>query len=390
MNGGTLATTSVKDLGGEKAAAAKLYTIAHTECSTGWGGQEIRVFSEMVAMRARGHQLLLCAPPDSAIFRRCTEAAFEVFPLADGKGRFPLTVLRLSAFFRRKGVQVVNLHSSRDGWLGGLAARMAGVPLIIRSRHIEVDYPSRFMSRIAFGRLPHHVITTSQQISRRLIEELGLSPAQVDCIPTGIDLNRFAPSVRGTVHEQLGLTPDVPLVGMVSVFRSWKGHTVLVEAAREIIRGCPQAHCVIAGEGTAVRAAVEDAIRVAGLERFFTILGYREDVPQVLASLTVLVLPSTAHEGIPQIILQAQAMSVAVIGTTVGGIPEVVRDGETGLLVPPRDPAALAAGVIRLLGDPQLRARLGSQARERIVRENSLVRMCEKLEEVYRRHLQTH
>jgi glycosyltransferase involved in cell wall biosynthesis len=337
----------------------------------------------MTAMRARGHRLLLFAPERSRIHQEARQAGFEVHPLDDRKPSYPLTILRLARCFRREKVDVVNPHSSRDGWLGCVAARLAGVPVIIRSRHIEVDYPNRFLSRIAFVKLPHHVITTSDKISARLVAELGLPASQVSCIATGVNLERFHPGVPGVLHAELGFAPGMPIVGMISVLRSWKGHPTFIEAVKIVAQRRPDVRFIIAGAGEPMGAHVRQLIQAAGLEQKITMLGHRNDVPQLLASLAVLVLPSTGHEGIPQIILQAQAMARAVVGTAVGGIPEVVRDGVTGLLVPPLDPSALADRILRLLEDPALRETLGRQAREHLVREHSLPRMCERLEALY-------
>ncbi len=339
-------------------------------------------------MQARGHRLLLCAPVASRIFQRAQEAGLSVHALDDRKWTFPFTVARLAGLFRREKVQVVNPHSSRDGWLAGLAARLAGVPLIIRSRHIEVDYPNRGTSRIAFHSLPHHVITTSEKISAGLIKDLGLLPERVTCIATGIDQKKFNPQVNGTLAQELKLSADIPLVGMISVLRSWKGHDYFLAAAQELVQQNVRAHFVVTGEGPR-RQWIEQKIQELGLSGKVTLLGHREDVPNILASLSILVLPSTAHEGIPQIILQAQSMGKAVIGTSVGGIPEVVRDGETGLLAALQSGPALAEKITRLLNDPALRQRLGQQALAYAQREYSSERMCERLEALYARYLTT-
>lgn len=362
------------------------YTIAHTESSLGWGGQEIRVFSEMLAMQKRGHRLLLCAPPASAISQRSIEAGLTVHPFNDHKLAYPATIAKLASVFRTERVQVVNMHSSSDGWLAGIAARLAGTPLVIRSRHIEVDYPNRFLSRIAFRGLPHHVLTTSQTISNRLLAELNLHADRVTCVPTGIDPERFNPEVAGNLRQELKLPAGLPLVGMISVLRSWKGHPYFVEAAERILATGRDVCFIVAGDGSG-RAKMERWVERPELKGRLIWLGHRDDVPNLLASLDVLVLPSTGHEGIPQIILQAQATAKAVVGTTVGGIPEVVSDGQTGLLVPPMDGAALAEKITLLLDQPELRRRLGGQARERVLRENTVDRMCERLEEIYARHL---
>jgi glycosyltransferase involved in cell wall biosynthesis len=359
------------------------WRILHSESSMGWGGQEVRVFAELSWMRARGHWVALAADPQSAIARQAAAAGMHFYPLRTHKALLPFEVPRLVAWLARHRVEVVNTHSSNDGWLAGVAARLALRPMLIRSRHIEVDYPNRFWSEMGFRHLPHHIITTSQRIAGRLVAELGVPKSRVDCVATGVDLGKFRPDLSGTLRQELGLGPDVALVGMISVLRSWKGHATFLEAAERVLaRGGGKVHFVIAGDGPG-REELAQKVAQAPWRGNVTLLGHRDDVPNVLASLDVLALPSFAHEGIPQIILQAQAMARAVVATTVGGIPEVVSDGVNGLLVPPRDPAALAEKMTLLLDDAALRRRLGEAGRARVEKEFSLDAMGERLLALY-------
>jgi glycosyltransferase involved in cell wall biosynthesis len=360
--------------------------IWHTEASLGWGGQEIRILTELLALRERGHRVALVAPPASRIFAEAGRAGVPVHALDDRKLAYPRAILRLRRQLRAAGVQVLNPHSSRDGWIAGLAGRLAGTPLILRSRHIEVDYPNRFASRLVLGRLPHHVVTTSERIAQRLMAELGLAADRVTCIPTGLDLRRFDPATPPAAPGAPPWPDDVPVVGMISVLRSWKGHEYFLRAAAELAPRWPHVRFVIAGEGP-MRDRIEAWRRELNLADRVELLGHRADVPAVLARLATVVLPSYAHEGVPQIVLQARPMGRAVVGTTVGGIPEVVRAGETGLLVPPRDAAALAAAIEALLRQPALAERLGRRARERALAEYGLDVMCARLEAIYDRHL---
>jgi glycosyltransferase involved in cell wall biosynthesis len=360
----------------------RAWRILHSESSLGWGGQEVRVLAELEWMRAQGHWVALAAPPASAIARRAREAGILFYPLRTHKALLPFEAVRLAVWLARNRVEVVNTHSSNDGWLAGLAARLAVRPILIRSRHIEVDYPNRFWSGVAFCYLPRHVITTSRRIADRLVAELGLAPQRVTCIATGVDLARFNPAIAGTLHQELDLAPDVVLVGMISVLRSWKGHATFLDAAARLLGEGRRLHFIIAGDGPA-REEWTQKIAQEPWQGRVTLLGHRTDVPNVLASLDVLVLPSYAHEGIPQIILQAQAMSRAVVATTIGGIPEVVEDGVTGLLVAPRDAEALAEKIYALLDDRALSERLGRAGRASIEQRYSLDAMGERLLALY-------
>jgi glycosyltransferase involved in cell wall biosynthesis len=358
------------------------WRILHTESSRGWGGQETRVFVELQWMRAQGHWVALAAHPDSAISRKAHEAGIPFYALRTHKAWLPAEVLRLSAWLREHRVDIVNTHSSNDGWLAGLAARLAKC-ILIRSRHIEVDYPNRFWSGLAFRHLPHYVLTTSQRIVNRLMEELEVPGDRISCIATGTDLSRFNPTVKSTLRDELKLAPGTALVGMISVLRSWKGHATFLEAAEILLADKKRpVYFVIAGDGPG-RDELKAKVAQSPWQGNVTLLGHRTDVPNVLAGLDVLVLPSFAHEGIPQIILQAEAMARPVVATTVGGIPEVVEDGVTGLLVPPRNPPALAEKIGQILADPALGARLGEAARHDVEKHYSLDAMGERLLALY-------
>lgn len=354
----------------------------------GWGGQEIRVLGEMRAMRDRGHQVFLASPEDSEIYNKASDSNFLPWALDVRKPTLPISILRLAIQLRANGIQVVNPHSSYDGWVAGLAGRLAGTPLIIRSRHIEVDYKKRTSSHWSFGKLPHHVLTTSKRISNGLVSALDLNPARVNCIPTGIDLKQFNPNIKGNLHNELGLADDVPLIGMVSVIRSWKGHDYFVEAAKILAQRFLNVQFVVAGGGNDRRLEkIRRWIKAANLEERFHLLGYRQDVPNLLASYSILVLPSTGHEGIPQIILQSHAMQCPIVSTTVGGIPEVVENGRTGMLVPPQNFAALADAMSELLRNKNLGKRMSEAGRKMVEAHHSMSHMCQRLETLYYRYL---
>lgn len=349
----------------------------------GWGGQEVRVLVELEWMRAHGHWVALAAHPESGAGKQARQAGIELYPISARKGKLPLELIPMARWISRNKIDVVNTHSSNDGWLVGLAARLARRPILIRSRHVEVDYPSRFRSGLAFRSLPHHLITTSQRIANRVMEELSLPAWQVTCIATGIDLNKFNPAVNGTLREELGLKPEVALVGMVAVLRSWKGHPIFIQSMEHVLKASRRpVRFIIAGDGPGRQELAETIARMPWKEHV-TMLGHRTDVPNVVASLDVLVLPSYAHEGIPQIILQAQATGRAVVGTTVGGIPEVVEDDVTGLLVPPRNPEALAEKISALLNDAALRERLGTASRAQMEKHYGVDSMGERLLALY-------
>jgi len=366
--------------------AQRVWRIAHSECSLGWGGQEHRVLAELTGFQRRGSQVALLAPRESQIFQRAVKAGVPVFHLQTGKLRFPFEVLRIARWLRRERIEVLNPHSSADGWLVGVAGRLARVPLIIRTRHIDVDYPNRWLSRHAFTTLADHVITTSQKIASHFQKTFHLPNERITTIPTGIDLGAFSPDTTPAQLFSGNVSDSLPAIGMVSVLRSWKGHGTFLEAARRLVDEGFAARFVIVGEGP-IRHVVEKQIADLKLAAHVTLTGHREDVPAVLRALDVLVIASTKHEGVPQIGLQALATKTPVVGSNVGGIPEIIRPGETGRIFPAGDAKALATALRETMANRAATQAMTERGRQFVESKHSLDAMLDTLEAIYSRHL---
>jgi glycosyltransferase involved in cell wall biosynthesis len=364
--------------------ASRPWRIAHSEASTGWGGQEHRVLAELRGFQRRGCVVRLIAPRESIIFQRAEHAGVPVLAVDFARPRFPLDALRLARWLRREKIQILNPHSSRDGWLLGVAGRLAGVPLIIRTRHIDVDYPNPFSSGIVFKKLADHVLTTSDKITAHFQKTFQIPDDRITTLPTGIDLELF--SSAGVRAELPGKESGLPLVGMVSVLRSWKGHVTFLEAAAKLKSENFPARFIIVGEGPML-PHIEKKIAELQLADLVTLAGHREDVPAILRTLDVLCIPSTKHEGVPQIGLQALACKTPVVGSDVGGIPEIIRDGETGRIFPANNSAALAAAIRTAISETSLTKAMTGNGRTFVEKNFSLDRMLDRLETLYARHI---
>jgi glycosyltransferase involved in cell wall biosynthesis len=314
-------------------------------------------------------------------------AGIKVQILDTRKFRYPFTALRLKRWLRANNVQVVNTHSSRDGYLVGAAARLARVPLLIRSRHIDVDYPNPRISRHAFTTFADHVLTTSEKITGHLKSTFCLQDDHVSTVPTGIDLARFAPDGPKADLFEEGNPDQYPVVGMVSVLRSWKGHSVFLEAAKLLKAQGVKARYVIVGEGP-VRESILQKISECNLSVVTTLTGYREDIPEVLRALDVLAIPSTGHEGIPQIGLQALACGTSVVGSDAGGIPEIIQPGETGRIVSARDATQLANAIEATLTEQEATRRMAENGRRLVEQHHGSDHMLDRLGKIYSRHLE--
>ncbi len=358
-------------------------SIVHTESSLGWGGQERRVLRELELMQSLGHRVFLVAPERSEVFRRAGQLGIAALAAKFGRKHFFGEFFRLKSIFEELSPDVVATHSSRDGWVAGLAARLSGVPLIIKYRHVSVPVRRGPVNRWHYRGLNRMVVATSREIVSRLKETFSFEERQLAVIPTGVDLKRFRPDAPShDLRAELGLTRSAQLIGVISVLRSWKGHEHLIRAMQQLLIEFPELYLVIAGEG-GQRRNLEDLILDLGLEQHVFLIGYRENVPGILRSLDALVLPSVQKEGIPQIILQGFAVGTPVIGTDIGGVREVLTP-ERGWRVPPADPAALASAVREVLRHPDLAAEKTRTALAYVMGEHSEERMVEQTLEVYR------
>ncbi|MNV45995.1 D-inositol 3-phosphate glycosyltransferase [compost metagenome] len=310
-------------------------------------------------MRDRGHHLELVCQPGAELGDRLGEAGFTVHRIGmDGAGNFVRGVAFVRRLLRRERFDVVNTHSRRDTVLAAIAARLAGTPLIVRTRHLAKPINSLY----AYTWLAHRVIAVSRYVQKQLLDG-GARPESVATIHSPIVL----PQVRegACVRRELGLPQDALVVGCVAVMRAEKGHVDLIDAFHQVSARFPSAHLVLVGDGMPLFDQLRAKASALGLTDRVHFTGRRQDIGDVLMALDVFALP-THREALGTVFIEAAAMGVPVIGTEVGGVPETMQAGVTGLLVPPRDPAALAAALETLLADPAMRRRMGDAGRERI------------------------
>ena len=351
----------------------------------GWGGQEIRILTEARGFLDRGHRVDLYAATGSRIADEAPGYGVPCTVLPIGRKR-PAGVLALARAFRAARHDVVNTHSSTDSWLAALACRLLrDPPAIVRTRHVSVPVPNDRATRWLYGTATSRVVTTGEALRDRLVRDNGLDPARVDSIPTGIDAARFGTIARDEARRTLGLPADARIVGIVATLRSWKGHRHLVDAFARL--DDPRAQIVIVGDGPQ-REALGRHVAALGLAPRVRFAGQQRDVAPWLAALDVFALPSTANEGVPQALLQAMFAGVPCVTTAVGAIPEVARDGDTALVVPAGDAAALADAIGRLLADPSLGARLATAAREFVLPRFGLGTMLDRMEAAFRRAIE--
>lgn len=283
------------------------------------------------------------------------------------------TAFRLRRLFAHERPDLVHLHSRRgaDLW-GALAARSLGIPVVL-SRRVDNPEPRPWVA--LKYRLYDHVVAISEGIRQVLLRE-GVPAEQVTCVPSAVDTALYRPGGdRDWLNAELGLPAGAPLVAMAAQFIPRKGHDTLLAALPEVLERHPALRVLLFGRGP-LRDRVAGEVRRRGWADRVSLPGFRDDLARILPAIDLLVHPALM-EGLGVALLQAAACGIPLVAARAGGIPEVCIDGETGWLVDPDDPPALAAALNAALGDPAEARRRGLAGRRLVERSFSIPAMVE-------------
>lgn len=300
----------------------------------------------------------------------------------------------LVALLRRIRPHIVHTHAAKAGTLGRLAARICGVPILVHTFHGHVlrGYFSPRKERVfraierGLASLTDELVAVSPRVRQELLDMRIGHPDRFSVVPLGFDLERFtrADARRGELRRELGVANGAPLVGIVARLVPIKAHEVFFGAAALVHRTRPDVHFIVVGDGER-RAELESLVRDAGLAKVTHFLGWRADLDRIYADLDVVALTSR-NEGSPVALIEAMAAGRPVVSTAVGGVADVVKDGETGWLVPDGDHAALAHRIATIL-DSGVRAEVGTAARQHVLARYGADRLLSEVDALYARLL---
>jgi glycosyltransferase involved in cell wall biosynthesis len=346
-------------------------------------GAAIQLHELAVGLARRGHEVTIATPPSEAWAERCRVAGLPHVALPMQRAFDPRAAWRLGRIIRRQRIQVVHAHKGRARTLAVLAGFMgARVPLVLNR---GVSFSVAGVRRIGYtSPRVHAIVAVCESIKQGLVDA-GVSQDKIEVVYSGTDLDRFHPGVDGTpIRRELGLTAAELLVTQIGV-RSWRGWTDVITAMGEVARFEPRARLLFVGVPAPRVAEIAARAAQAGIGGRVLTLPQRADVPAILCASDVVVDASYAGAGITGSIREALACERAVVATAVEGMPELVRDGETGRLVPPRDAAAMAAAIIATLADPTVAQTMARAGRKRVEAHFSLRGKIDAIEALYRR-----
>lgn len=305
----------------------------------------------------------------------------------------PLLLAGMVNAIRKEHPQIVHTHLFKSDFHGRLAARMAGVPVVVSTLHNCNAWAKNPLFGWTYGftaKFADKFIAVADEVRDYDIRYLHIPPQKILTIPNAVSVERFeGQSDKGlAVRKEFNISADAPLLGMIGRLEPQKDHENFLRAAARIHTDHPAARFFIVGDGS-LRGQLVALTHTLGLQDAVTFCGLRKDIPAVMAALDMLVI-SSQYEGLPVVLLEAMAAGLPIVSTAVSGVISVVADGETGILVPPSNSDALADACLRLIGNPELRRKMGQNGYARVKSRYGMTAMTEKTVALYRDLISTH
>jgi len=366
--------------------------VLHFLCTPDRAGVGEHALSLLIALRKYGFIPYIVAPAPLLEAARAELDRFEINRVAMDMSS-PLDwreILRLSRLLRSERIDIVHCHMAIASFCASPAARLSRVPVVIETTHgREIWREGKRIKRSFWfdrqiGRLIDKFIAVSDAVAKHLENNKRIPRDKIIVIRNGRDLSRFkpvTPAMAAEARAELSLNGQ-PVVLMLARFSAEKGHTLLIDSVRLLVRRWPQLIVLLAGDGPE-EAEIKARCVQYGLRGNVVFLGYRTDTLKLFAAADVVALPSRI-EGLPLVAVEALAAGRPVVATAVGGTPEVVVHEETGLLVPPDNSVRFAEALDRLLSDPELRARLGTRGRALVEERYDVQTQIERTIALYR------
>lgn len=353
--------------------------ILHVDLHGRWSGGQRQLLLLAEGLARRGHRQRIATPPDGPLARAAAAAGIPVVPFAAAHDLDLPALFRLRRALARLAPDLVAAHDPHALALAALAARLLrSRPAVVAHRRVDFPLRGHALSRLKWARGPDRTVAVSRRV-RDVLVAGGAPPGRIVVVPDAVDPAAPEPA---DLRALAGAPAGAPLVLTFAALVERKGHPEILDAAARLAPREPAARWVVCGDGPLL-GSVRAAVARRGLVSPLVYPGFVPGARALLAGADAFVLASR-EEALGSSLLEAMAAGVPVVATAAGGVPEVVEDGRTGLLVPPGDAAALAAAVDRLLDDRALAARLAAAARAEVERRFLPGRMVAATEAAYR------
>jgi glycosyltransferase involved in cell wall biosynthesis len=340
-----------------------------------WRGGQDQLLALLKGLHRHGHKICLLCHPSTLLETRAREAGISVYPIPIRSEVGLISFVRLFVAIQKVRPEILAFNTPKAILMGTLASLFGSVGARVIFRRVNFPLRNNLLTRFKYTRNIDCIIAISESI-RLQLQVCGIPSSKIRTIYEGMDLALYP---RRTIPGMRQASKPI-VVGTVAHLSREKGLKYLVEAASLVPEVQKRMRFVIVGDGECLQE-LRNSAQQRGLGDVFQFVGFHSDTSQLMKSFDIFALPSLS-EGLSSAILEAMAISLPIIATSVGGIPELVRDGDNGVLVAPKDPAALAHAIQRLADNPEESRRMGERGRERMEEQFTLERKIRETEQL--------
>jgi glycosyltransferase involved in cell wall biosynthesis len=361
----------------------KKIKVLHTEWSDGWGGQEIRIINEMLALREKGVKVFLACRDNAQIKIQAQKHKIKVFTLPFASSFDLKTIFALQHIIKENNIDIINTHSGKDTWVGGFAAKLAKIKFI-RTRHLSnMINPSRlnFINELA-----DFIFTTGESVRENMIKYNRINPNKILSIPTGIDESIFDPSKynREKCRKIFDIKDDEIAIGIIAVLRQFKRHDIFISVAKQLVKKYPELKLkfLIAGDGPQ-KKFIKDLIKKDKLENSVSMFGHINNTAEFLSAIDIFTLTSDSNEGVPQSVMQALLMNKPTVATSAGSTKDLSNKDSFVLVKPTENINILVKEISTIVDDIKNKKTFSINTRTYIIKQFSKNTMSEKIYNIY-------
>lgn len=362
--------------------------IAHIESSMNWGGQELRIVEQTHWLNQHGHPTWIIARPGSKILEQTKAQGLPYYELTLHGSAHPSTFFPLLKFLKKEQINLLDCHGGRDGYYGTYIKWFSKIA-VVRSRHITNPVKHDWLRRFIWNNGNHAIIVTAQKISEMLLSQKLAKASRIVVAPAGVDTQRFHPNINAqTLKQTLNIPPEHTVIANIGMIRPDKGQRYFIEAAQTLLAQRQPMTFIQVGEATAqTQDYYREIINLAGEElgKGIRLIGYHADIENYIALSDIVVIASIATEAQTRLVGQASLMKRNLIATTIGGLPEMIKNEVTGLLCEPGSSQALQDAITRLTSDLSLASRLREAAYRHAQETMSFEHMMDVMLHVYQK-----
>lgn len=351
-----------------------------------YGGGEVWMINAMKEFIRRGYNVNLICRPDAKILYYAEKNNIDVIKLKMRGDFDPITILNLIAILRKKKIDVILTNMDKELRLSGIAALFTGVKAVICRKGIDYPLKNKLRYRFTYNKLASATVANSQATKKTMLKNAPwLNQNRIYVIYNGIDPQPFSTENTNDIRTELGISQESPLIGFVGRLNVQKGMIYILQAFEQVLKEIPTAQLLIAGEGD-LEEEILNTAKEKGMQNNISLIGFRDDIPNIMRTIDLLILPSV-WEGFGIVLIEAMAAEKPCVTTNISSMPEIVIDGKTGYVVPPKDADKLSDAIINLIRDPLKSKKMGSEGKKVVRAKFTLQKMIDQYEQLFSEYI---